>query len=115
MLPFELRRQTMARPSRIRIRLEEAEMAHGCLTQIIERAEAVHGIDTPAGVRTVVALPVERRLPALGAHRRPTLGEPQLGAVIAVLVDEGEILGAGNEARGKPVRREVDRVPRRLV
>ena len=34
----------------------------------------------------VVALPVERGLPAFGAHGGPALGEPELGAGVAVFV-----------------------------
>ncbi len=49
----------------------------------------------------VVALPVERGLPAFGAHGGPAFGEPELGAVVAVLFDEGEVLGAGDGAVGE--------------
>ena len=63
----------------------------------------------------VVALPVERRLPALGAHRRPALGEPKLRAVVAVLLNERKVLSAGNQARREPVRWKINTMARRLV
>ena len=114
-LPLELGGQTVAGPAGVGVGLEEAEVADGRLAEVVERTEAVQGVDAPAGVGGVVALPVERRLPALGAHGRPALGEPELGAVVAVLVDEGEILRAGDEARREAVGREIDAVARRLV
>src|SRR3977135_795366 len=66
MLPLKLGREPVARPARVSISFEEAQMAYGRLAQVVERTEAVHRVNAPAGVRTVVALPVERRLPALG-------------------------------------------------
>ena len=115
MLPLELRGQTVTRPAGIGVGFEEAQMAHRRLAQVVERAETVHRVDAPAGVRTVVALPVERGLPALSAHGRPPLGEPQFRTVVAVLVDEGEVLRAGDQTCSKPIGLEINRVARRLV
>ena len=75
----------------------------------------MEGVDAPAGFGGGVALPVERGLPAFGAHGGPAFGEPELGAVVAVLVHEGEVLGAGDGAGGEAEGREVDCVARGLV
>ena len=58
-----------------------------------------------------VALPVERE-PAsrVRAHGGPALGEPELGAGVGIVVDEGEVLGAGDEAVGEGEGGEVDSV-----
>ncbi len=114
-LPLELGGETVAGPAGVGVGLEEAEVADGGFAEVVEGAEAVHGVDGPAGVGGFVAAPVERGLPAFGAHGGPALGEPELGAVVAVLVDEGEVLGAGDEACGEAVGREVDGVARGLV
>ena len=114
-LPLELGGETMAGPTCVGVGLEEAEVADGSFAEVVERAEAMHGVNAPARVGGVVALPVERGLPAFGAHGGPSLGEPELGAVVAVLVDEGEVLGAGDEARGEAVGRNEDGVTRGLV
>src|ERR1700759_4532160 len=98
----------MASPTSIGIGLEEAEVADRCLAEVVERAEAVHGVDRPAGVGGFVAAPIEGRLPAFGAVGDPTLGEPEFGTVVAVLVNEGEVLGAGDQPCGEAVGCEVD-------
>ena len=45
----------------------------------------------------------------------PALGEPEFGAGVAVVVHEGEVLGAGDGAGGEGEGREVDRVAWSLV
>ncbi len=114
-LPLELGGEAMAGPASIGVGLEEAEVADGGLAEVVEGAEAVHGEDGPAGVGGFVATPVERSLPAFGAHGGPAFGEPEFGTVVAVLIDEGEVLGAGDESRGEAEGREVDGVARGLV
>ena len=47
-------------------------------------------------------------MPAFGVDSGPAFGEPELGAVVSVLVDEGEILRAGDEAGGEAEGFEVD-------
>ncbi len=114
-LPLELGGETVAGPAGVGVGLEEAEVADGGFAEVVERHEAVQGVDAPAGFGGAVALPVERGLPAFGAHGGPAFGEPELGAVVAVLFDEGEVLGAGDEAGGEAEGREVDCVAGGLV
>src|ERR1700723_2453826 len=115
MLPLKFCWKTMPRPTSVRISLEEAQVTDWCLAQVVERAEAVHRVDAPARVGRVVALPVERRLPTFRTHRRPPLGQPQLRSVVAVLLDELQVLRASDKARREPVGSEVNIVARRLI
>ena len=114
-LPFEFGGEAVAGPAGVGVGLEEAEMADGGFAEVFERDEAVEGVEAPAGLGFAVALPVERGLPAFGAHGGPALGEPELGAVVAVLVDEGEVLGAGDGAGGEVEGLDVDGVAGGLV
>ena len=75
----------------------------------------MEGVDAPAGIGGLVAVPVEGSLPAFGAGGGPAFGEPELGAVVAVLLDEGEVLGAGDEAGGEGEGLEVGVVAGGLV
>ena len=75
------------------------------LAQVVERAEPMHRVQAPPRVRAVVALPVERRLPALGPHCRPALGKPQLWTVVPVLFHEREVLRTRHQTRREFERR----------
>ena len=55
-------------------------------------------------------MPVEGSLPAFGALGGPALGEPELGAGVAVVVDESEVLSACGKAVGEGERAEEDGV-----
>src|SRR3984885_3444825 len=107
-LPLELGGETVAGPAGGGGGLEEAEVADGSFAEVFEGLPAVEGVDAPAGGGGLVATPVERRLPAFGVEGDPALGEPELGAVVAVLVDEGEVFGAGDEAGGEAEGLEGD-------
>ena len=99
--PLELGGEAVAGPAGVGVGLEEAEVADGGFAEVVERDEAVESVDGPAGLGGGVALPIERGLPALGVDGGPAFGEPELGTVVAVLVDEGEVFGAGDEAGGE--------------
>ncbi len=114
-LPLELRGEAVAGPAGEGIRLKEAEVAYGAFGDLAERTEALQGEDGPAGGGVGVASPVERRLPAFGLEGVPTFREPELGAGVAVVFDEGEVLGAGDGAGGEMEGREIDGVARGLV
>jgi hypothetical protein len=114
-LPLELGGETLAGPAGIGVGLEEAEVTGGGFAEVFEGLEAVEGVDAPAGFGVVVALPVERRLPAFGAHGGPAFGEPELGAVVTVLVDEGEVLSTGYGTVCELEGRDVNLVARGLV
>ena len=90
-------------------------MADRGLEQVIERLKAPKRVNLPAGLGCGVAGPVERRLPALLPHHAPAFREPQLGAGVAVVVEEGEVLGGGDEAIGELIGLEKEAVPGRLV
>src|ERR1700727_1735937 len=85
------------------------------LAKVVKRAEAVHGVNTPAGVGSVIALPVKWRLPALGAHRGPPFGKPEFGAVIAILFDKAKVFGASNKAACELVGGYIDGMTWRLI
>ena len=119
-LPLKLGGEAMAgvgegRPAGEGIGLEEAEVADGGFGEVVERLEAVEGVDGPAGLGGGVVVPVERSLPALVAEGDPTFGEPEFGAGVAAIVEEGEVLSAGNEASTEGERLEEDLVAGGLV
>ena len=95
--------------------LKEAEVADGRLGEVIERLPAMQRVDAPAGAGFRVRLPVERRAPALFAQDGPAFGEPELRASIAIVVHKGEVLRAGDRARGQGERRQIDGVARSFV
>ncbi len=99
-LPLELGGEAVAGPAGVGVGLEEAEVTDGGLGEVAEGAEAVEGEDAPAGGGGGVAGPVERSLPGVGLEGVPAFGEPELGAGVAVVFDEGEVLGAGDGAGG---------------
>jgi hypothetical protein len=59
--------------------------------------------------------PVQRRLPALGLHHGPAVGQPQRGAPVAAVVDEGLPFTVGHEAARQRKRCQVHDVARALV
>ncbi len=67
-LPFELGGEAVSGPAGEGVGLEEAEVADGGFGEVVQGAEAVEGVDAPAGGGAAVALPVEGRLPALLAR-----------------------------------------------
>ena len=114
-LPLELGGEAVTGPAGVGVGLEEAEVTDGGFAEVFERQESVEGVEAPAGFCCVVVLPVEGSVPGFGAHGGPAFGEPELGTVVAVLVDEGEVFGAGDGARGQAKGLDVDGVTRRLV
>ena len=109
-LPFELGGEAGVGPAGEGVGFEEAEVADGGFGEVVEGVEAVHGVDLPAGLGAAVAAPVEGGLPAVLAEGGPAFGEPELGAVVGVVVEEGEVFSAGDEARGERKGGEVDLV-----
>ena len=99
-LPLEFGGEAVAGPAGEGVGLEEADVADGSFGELAEGAEAVEGEDAPAGGVVGVAEPVEGGLPAFGMQGVPAFGEPELGAGVAVVFDEGEVLGAGDQAGG---------------
>ena len=95
-LPFGLGRKAGAGPARERVGLVVAHVTH-------RRAgiDRIHAGERELGPTVRGALPVERRFPVAGAHRRPTVRQPQLGAMVAAVVDEREPIGVRHEAVGE--------------
>lgn len=114
-LPLELGGETVAGPAGEGVGFEEAEVADGGLGDVVEGLPAAQGEDAPAGFGGGVATPVEGRLPGFGVQGVPALREPELGAGVAVFVEEGEVLGAGDGAGGEAEGREIDGVARGFV
>src|SRR5882672_5935198 len=75
-LPFGLRRQPRAGPTRERVGFVEAHVAHGRM--LIDRAPAAE-----RELARCVLRPAERAAPAELAHFRPAVREPERGLVIA--------------------------------
>jgi hypothetical protein len=100
--------------------LEEAEVTDGGFGEVvgigigigigIEGLPAAEGEDAPAGAGFGRGLPVKRGAPALLAEGGPAFGEPELGTVVGVVVHEGEVFGAGDEAGGEGEWGEIDGV-----
>ena len=57
------------------------------------------GSDVAVVPFVLAEMPVERPAPALGADVRPSVGEPQLGAPVAAVAHEGQVL-AGRDQPG---------------
>ncbi len=114
-LPLEFGGEAVAGPAGEGVGLEEAEVADGGFGELAEGAEAVQGEEAPAGGGGGVADPVEGGLPAGGAHGVPAFGEPELGAGVAVVFDEGEVLGTGDGAGGELEGAEIEGVAGALV
>jgi len=114
-LPFEFGGKAGVGPAGEGVGFEEAEVTDGGFGEVVEGEEAVEGVDAPAGLGAAVAAPVKRGLPAVLAEGGPAFGEPELGAVVGIVVDEGEVFGAGDEAGGQGEGGEVDLVLGGLV
>src|SRR5258708_37838193 len=78
----------------------------------IDGASARQGEHRPAGVALALPAPVERRRPSLLLHQGPAIGEPEFGAAIALVVDEGEVFAAGDEPARQTERLEPHPVAR---
>ena len=98
-------------PASVGVGLVVTDVYHGFVG--IETAAAAEREHAPV-VGAVVA-PVERRLPAELLHRVPAVGEPQLGPVVAVVVNELEPFARAHESVGDSHRLEVHDVTRALV
>ena len=107
-LPFEFSWNTTTRPAGESVGLEEAKVANGGVEEVLHREESQEGED-------LLLFPVKRCLPALGTASGPALGEPELGAGIAVVLNEGEVVADRDKAVGELERLQVDLVLRRLV
>ena len=86
--PFALGRQPCARPARIGVGLEQADVAHRCMA--VDRLHPMQG----ELARPVPA--VQRRGDAIRIDPIPALGKPQLGAAITVIRDECGVFGVGH-------------------
>src|SRR5437868_11327280 len=85
--PFELRRQTCARPVGVCVRFE--------ITDMRDRLRLIYA--TITGQRemppTAVTLdPVKRGLPALFIQRHPSERQPEFRAAVTVAFDKGNVL-----------------------
>ena len=111
-LPLGFRRQPFARPPSEGLCLEVAHMTDGRRRDLAQGEKSAHGVDHP---HTIYLAPVERRIPLPGVHCFPALGEPELGARIASVFHEGEILAASDGARCERKWLKKDSVSRRFV
>src|SRR4051812_32910335 len=113
-LPLELRGKPASSPARVRVRLVEADVYQGFgERRAVEPPWAAERELGPAVVG--IALPVQRCFPVAILRGGQTRRQPELRAPVAAVLDEGEILTVGDEARGEPIRLEEDAVPRTLV
>src|SRR5699024_7146033 len=85
-LPFELGGQPGTGPARIGVCLVEGHVDHGL--GVHPGATSREGEGGPLTVGPVGAPPVAGRLPPLGLHGGPAVGEPQFGAGVAVVGHE---------------------------
>src|SRR5262249_52138991 len=91
--PFVLGRQAGARPAGECVGFESADVA--------DRFFCREGTDTGEREQVPAALrrdPVKRRAPALRPHLLPTLAEPELGSPIPAVLNEFQVLAAGDES-----------------
>ena len=109
-LPFPFRRQPQAPPARVGIGFVETHMTHGLV--VPHHPEAGQRVGPPI---IIVALPVERRLPAAVAHGGPAVGEPEVGPAVATIVQERPVLAVRHQPAGDPVGTNQDLVPGRFV
>ena len=86
-LPFRLGGQARTRPTGKRIGFVAAEVRHRRVHH--QRAGSRQRVLVPG---TVDLAPVERRLPVALPHRRPSIAEPQVRALIALILHELQIL-----------------------
>ena len=107
MFPFRFGGQARAGPAGVGIGFVEADMAQGGV--FVQWLQPMQSKDLPAGV---VVLPVQRRVPAFAADLIPTVGQPQLGTLIAAVTDKGEVFAIGHIAAGQGKRLQPDAVTR---
>ena len=63
----------------------------------------------------VLLLPVQRRAPAVGLHRVPAQRQPQLGAAIAIVGNEGQKVAVRDRVRSEFESRDKSAVARSFV
>ena len=104
-LPLRLGGEPATRPPCIGVGLVVADVADG-LTR-------VHELRTPQGEQPPVVHhggPVQGGFPVLGPSRGPTVGQPQLGAVVAAVGHEGQPVAARHGLVGQGERLQPDGV-----
>src|SRR5439155_17305548 len=88
-LPLELGGEAGAGPAGVRVRLVIAHVTDRLGR--VERPLAAQTEYPPFRVRPI-AVPVERRRPAVALPRRPAVGEPQVRTVVTAVLDESQVL-----------------------
>ncbi|CFW43179.1 Uncharacterised protein [Bordetella pertussis] len=78
----------------------------------LQRMQAVQGEDAPL---VFLAFPVQWRAPVLLAGLVPAERQPELGAAIAAVLDEGQVFSLGDGAVGQVKRSEQYLVRRGFV
>ena len=109
-LPLLLERKARARPARVGVGLVPVHVA--------DRLVGIHGCHPAQGERppaAVFPLPVERLGPPVLVAEGPPLGHPQLGAPVAAVLHEGEVLAVRDRSMAQRERLEEASVPGRLV
>ncbi|KAG0766331.1 hypothetical protein G6F22_017856 [Rhizopus arrhizus] len=91
--PFRLARQAHAGPARIRVSLEVAYVGDGRL-----QFQVLHDTQREHAPLVALALPVQRGAPAFRADTVPAGRQPQLGALVAAVADEGQEFVLRDEA-----------------
>ncbi|CAM8770751.1 hypothetical protein NCM_01976 [Burkholderia pseudomallei] len=103
-----------ARPLGVRGRLVETDVRHGRVAR--ERLQAAQAELAPAEPLAAVGRdPVERRLPAFALNDRPAVGQPELRARVAAVVDECRVFAVGHEPLRDLVRMQHRPVARPFV
>ncbi|MNQ72339.1 hypothetical protein D3C85_870410 [compost metagenome] len=110
MLPFRLARQARVGPGGVGRGLVVTDMGHGRVR--VERPQTAQGHDLPAVIQS---LPIQRRLPLLGLAQRPAIGQPQLGAPVAVGFDKGQPFAVAYQAVADFERLQVAAMARPFV
>src|SRR5690606_8208865 len=78
----------------------------------IEGPEAIEGEAHPL---PIALSPMKRSPPPLRRCHREAVGEPELGALVAAVLHEGEVFAVGDEAGGELERLQEDAMGRALV
>src|SRR5215207_1275748 len=107
-LPFRFARQTRASPTRERVGLVEADVANGRRgVQRLQPLQSEFAIERLS--------PVDRTSPAFALDCAPAVREPELGATVATVADEFEILAVRDEPVREGVRLDERAMTRQLV
>ena len=109
--PFELGGQALAGPGGIGGGFVEAHMLHRRVG--IQRLHARQREDAFAAV--IVLQPVERRFPCFVLHPRPAVRQPEFGAAIAAIGDEGLVFAIADRTRGDAEGPQQHLVARRFI